>query len=98
MKKSSVMSRSVEILLFMIYLFGSIQDKLDTLGGEKQKINSTNEGIELKLEAFNERYKSQLKEFEEIALKDQKIEGKYLLLKSELDRVASERLNLIKKN
>ena len=68
------------------------------MGGEKQKIDLTNEGIDLRLEAFNERYKSQLKEFEEIALKDQKIEGKYLLLKSELDRVASERLNLIKKN
>ena len=52
----------------------------------------------MRLEAFNERYKSQLKEFEEIALKDQKIEGKYLLLKDELERVASERLNLIKKN
>ena len=85
-------------LSLTLYLIVTFQDKLDTLSGEKQKIDSINEGIDAKLEAFNDRYNAQLQEFDEIALKDKKIEEKYLLLKSELDRVASERLNLIKKN
>ena len=41
----------------------------------------------MRLEAFNERYTSQLKEFEEIAVKDQKIEGKHFMILWNKDKV-----------
>merc|ERR1712115_38643 len=75
-----------------------VKDKLDTLAGEKAKIDQINSGIDSRLEAFHKKYENQLKEFEEIGMKDGGIEEKYILLKDELEQVSSERQNIIKKN
>ena len=40
------------------------RDKLDTLVGEKARIDATNEEIDIKLDSFHQRYEKQLHEFD----------------------------------